>query len=258
VADAGGGVLEPTARERLFVASQGERTVPGIWHENYWFRRHEVVYDWVAGLAAGGDVLDAGVGEGYGAAGIATRARRVVGLDYDPTALAHVARTYPGVPVVGGNLVALPFAAAVFDLVVSLQTVEHLWDQPSFVAECARVARTGGWVVLATPNRRTFPPGNWFHTRELDAQELPALLAPALAEVTILGVHHAGALARWEATHGSIVAAQLASPPDAWGVGLADAVRAVRVEDFVLHEHGLDDALDLVAVGRPARVDAHA
>jgi hypothetical protein len=24
----------------------GERTVPGVEQENYWFRRHEVVYEW--------------------------------------------------------------------------------------------------------------------------------------------------------------------------------------------------------------------
>ncbi|MDN5854568.1 MAG: SAM-dependent methyltransferase, partial [Actinomycetia bacterium] len=51
--------------ERLPIT--GERTVPGIWHENYWFRRHEVVYERVAEFVAGLDVLEAGCGEGYGA-----------------------------------------------------------------------------------------------------------------------------------------------------------------------------------------------
>ena len=45
----------------------GERTVPGLAEENYWFRRHEVVYERLAQRCAGRDVLEAGCGEGYGA-----------------------------------------------------------------------------------------------------------------------------------------------------------------------------------------------
>ncbi|HXV93478.1 MAG TPA: SAM-dependent methyltransferase, partial [Pseudonocardia sp.] len=45
----------------------GERTVPGVPEENYWFRRHEVVYRALAPRCAGGVVLEAGCGEGYGA-----------------------------------------------------------------------------------------------------------------------------------------------------------------------------------------------
>jgi SAM-dependent methyltransferase len=56
-------------------------------------------------------------------------AASVVALDFDATAATHAAATYPGVPAVRGNLVRLPFADSSFDLVVSLQTVEHLWDQ---------------------------------------------------------------------------------------------------------------------------------
>ena len=26
----------------------GERTLPGVWQENYWFRRHEAGYRWLA------------------------------------------------------------------------------------------------------------------------------------------------------------------------------------------------------------------
>ena len=53
----------------------GERTVPGLAEENYWFRRHEVVYRRLAGRCAGRDVLEAGCGEGYGADLIADHGR---------------------------------------------------------------------------------------------------------------------------------------------------------------------------------------
>ena len=103
----------------------GERTVPGVEHENYWFRRHEAVYEWLLPYVREADVLEAGAGEGYGAGMMATAAA-VVALDYDADAARHAAVTYPDVPVVRGNLVSLRFADGCFDVVVSLQTVEHL------------------------------------------------------------------------------------------------------------------------------------
>ncbi|HWN28643.1 MAG TPA: SAM-dependent methyltransferase, partial [Actinomycetospora sp.] len=67
----------------------GERTVPGVDRENYWFRRHEAVYLALEPECTGAVVLDAGVGEGYGAALLARSARRVVGLELDPAVAAH-------------------------------------------------------------------------------------------------------------------------------------------------------------------------
>src|SRR3954454_6268940 len=61
----------------------GDRTIPELAEENYWFRRHEVVYERLADHCAGRDVLEAGCGEGYGADLIADVARCVIGLNYD-------------------------------------------------------------------------------------------------------------------------------------------------------------------------------
>ena len=73
----------------------GERTIPGLAEENYWFRRHEVVYQRLADRCAGRDVLEAGCGEGYGADLIADVARRVIGLDYDEVDGRPRPRTLP-------------------------------------------------------------------------------------------------------------------------------------------------------------------
>lgn len=228
----------------------GERTAPGIWHENYWFARHEAAYRWVAGLGAGraGRVLDAGCGEGYGAEFLRTSLSSTVhGLDYDPPTLTHLRRTYPAIPCVQGNLVRQGLADAGYDLVVSMQTIEHLWDQPAFVAECARVVRPGGTVVLSTPNRLTFPPGNWYHTRELTAAELTDLVAPHLRVDQTAGLWHGPRLAAWEAEHGSAITAQLATAPGIWPPELATVVRETTYEDFVIRPAD-DSALDLVLV----------
>src|SRR3979411_1290304 len=117
----------------------GERTIPDLDIENSWFRRHEVVYERLATRCAGRDVLEAGCGEGYGADLIADVARRVIGLDYDETTVAHVRACYPRVDVRHGNLAALPLPDGSVDVVVNFQVIEHLWDQQQFVEECRRV-----------------------------------------------------------------------------------------------------------------------
>jgi SAM-dependent methyltransferase len=241
----------------------GERTVPGLTEENYWFRRHEVVYQQLLDRCAGRDVLEAGSGEGYGADLIADVARRVIALDYDESAVAHVRARYPRVDMRQGNLAALPLDDAAVDVVVNFQVIEHLWDQPQFVAECARVLRPGGLLLMSTPNRITFSPGrdtpvNPFHTRELNAAELTELLTDAgFALEAMLGVFHGARLAELDARHGgSLIDAQIArAVADApWPTDLLADVASVRTDDFDLLEVGgrdspnIDESLDLVAI----------
>ncbi len=224
----------------------GERTIPGLAEENYWFRRHEVVYQRLADRCAGRDVLEAGCGEGYGADLIADVARRVIGLDYDESAVAHVRARYPRVEMQHGNLAALPLPDAAVDVVVNFQVIEHLWDQGQFVAECLRVLRPGGVLLMSTPNRITFSPGrdtpiNPFHTRELNAAELTELLHAAgfRIEGDATGCFTAARLAELDARHGgSIIDAQIARAlADApWPADLLADVASVTTDDFDLVE----------------------
>ncbi|MEO7981716.1 MAG: methyltransferase domain-containing protein [Sporichthyaceae bacterium] len=227
----------------------GERTVPGVPVENYWFRRHEAAYRWVAAAHSvrGAVVIEAGCGEGYGAALlVAAGARTVAVLDLDHPTLRHVATRYPAVGAVRANLVSLPVAACVADVVVCSQVVEHLWDQDAFVAGCARVLRPGGRLVVTTPNRLTFPPGNVFHSRELDATELTDLLAAHLGVTAVLGVRPGPRLAADEEAHGDLMAAQVAAAGNPDGALLA-RVAAVTAADFLVDDTDLAGCLDLVA-----------
>ena len=238
----------------------GERTVPGLAEENYWFRRHEIVYEWLAPRCTGRDVLEAGCGEGYGADLLAEVAHRVIALDYDEHTVRHVRARYPRVDVRHGNLVDLPLPDAGVDVVVNLQVIEHLWDQPQFVTECLRVLRPGGLLVMSTPNRITFSPGrdtpvNPFHTRELDAAELTELLVDGgFAMESMSGVFHGPSLVELDARHGgSLIDAQieraLADAP--WPSELLADVASVRTDDFAIVDavdRDIDESLDLVAV----------
>ncbi|MCI4676622.1 class I SAM-dependent methyltransferase [Candidatus Mycolicibacterium alkanivorans] len=238
----------------------GERTIPGLAEENYWFRRHEVVYLRLSSVCAGRDVLEAGCGEGYGADLIASAARRVIAVDYDAAAVAHVRARYPQVQVLAADLTSLPLLAASVDVVVGFQVIEHLWDQPQFVTECSRVLRPGGLLLMSTPNRITFSPGrdtpvNPFHTRELNAAELAELLTDGGFRMQPMsGVFHGIRLQGMDARHGgSIIDAQIerALTDAPWPDDLLADVAAVGSDDFDLLdacERNIDESLDLVAI----------
>jgi len=233
----------------------GERTLPGIWHENYWFQRHLAAYERVRAAGPRGVILEAGCGEGYGARLLADAGQTVVAMDYDAATVAHVRRRYPGLPVVRGNLVALPLGDRSVDWVVSLQTIEHLWDLDTFISECLRVLRRDGTLVVSTPNRHTFSPGlgfadkpaNPFHHRELTALDLTDLITRHAASCEVLGLHHGEAITAWENHHGSIVQAQLAQPYDRWDADLVRVVTSLTAADFTLTHQELSSCLDLVA-----------
>lgn len=237
----------------------GERTIPGLAEENYWFRRHEVVYRTLVERCRGRDVLEAGAGEGYGADLIADVARTVIGLDYDESSVAHIRARYPRVDMRHGNLAELPLSDSSVDVVVNFQVIEHLWDQGQFVAECARVLRPGGVLLMSTPNRITFSPGldtpvNPFHTRELNAAELVELLESGGFRIDgLFGVFHGPRLAEMDGRHGgSIIDAQIerAVTGAPWPAELLADVASVRVDDFDLlaEDRDIDDSLDLVAI----------
>jgi SAM-dependent methyltransferase len=228
----------------------GERTVPGVAREQYWFARHEVVYRWLAPQCPGQTVLEAGSGEGYGAALLQASGARVIAVDYDQTAIEHSARTYP-LPHVRANLAALPFASV--DAVVSLQVIEHLWDLPGFLRQIRRIAQ---WAALSTPNRLTFSPGvargqkptNPFHVEEFDAEQLESLVREAgFTDVRLFGVHHGSRLQQRPALISEQIDAALAG---VWPADLEQFVASVTAADFAIHAEDLDASLDLVVIAR--------
>src|SRR5580658_6833117 len=72
----------------------GERTLPDVPAENYWYRRHLAVYEWIGARVAGLRVLDMACGEGYGSEVLWRSAGSVVGVDANPEAFEHARLRY--------------------------------------------------------------------------------------------------------------------------------------------------------------------
>jgi SAM-dependent methyltransferase len=50
-----------------------------------------------------------------------------------------------------GTALALPFADGTFDTVVSFETLEHVTDSTTMIAELRRVVKPGGAVIISVP-----------------------------------------------------------------------------------------------------------
>ena len=235
----------------------GERTVPGVPEERYWFARHVAAYDLAARACAGRRVLDAGCGEGYGLRLLAEAgATSVAGVELDAAVVAHARAAYPEARVLQADVGAVPLPDASVDVVVTFQVVEHVWDIDGFLRECARLLRPGGELWCATPNRLTFTPGsdhpvNPFHHEELSPDELAARVraVDGLELRTLLGLHHGPRLCAVEAlARRPFPDLVLSRTPEAWPRWLRTVVAAVRPGDFRWRADRLATSLDVLAV----------
>src|SRR6187200_2420368 len=126
----------------------GERTLPDVPAENYWYRRHLVVYEWIAERVGGMRVADLACGEGYGSDVLARAAAEVVGVDANPEAHEHARLRY--------RRANLRFARGLVeefdepcDAITFLQTIEHIHEPGALLQRFARIAPI---AYISTPN----------------------------------------------------------------------------------------------------------
>lgn len=194
----------------------GERTLPDIPAENYWFRRHLAVYEWIGARVLGARVIDMASGEGYGAEVLSRSAAAVVGVDANPEAHAHASARYVRENLrFERGLVETHGEQGSADVVVFLQTIEHLRDPAQVLEHFNWLLSPGGTAYISTPNVLTLaPPGqkrsdNPWHLREYRHQEFRSLCESVFGSVQLWGLFHARKLRAhalalklgWDAVH---------------------------------------------------------
>jgi SAM-dependent methyltransferase len=227
----------------------GERTLPDVPAENYWYRRHLAVYEWIAQRCRGLRVADLACGEGYGSDVLARTAAEVIGVDANPEAHEHARLRYRRSNLRFEHGLVQDFDEAC-DAIVFLQTIEHVVEPDALLR---RIASAAPLAYISTPNRLTLAPegaaksDNPWHVREYTRREYGALLEARFAEVEMLGLFHAGKLrvhelalrCGWDRVHRAL--------------GLTACfyerfIPSISSSDFRLRSLRLDRALDFVAV----------
>jgi ubiquinone/menaquinone biosynthesis C-methylase UbiE len=126
--------------------------------------RHEQLVAILAALNLPGrtSVLDAGCGPGNLVPELARRGWRVCALDASPNMLRLArsnASSFGNVTYQAGNIEALPFADASFDVICSAGVIEYLHTCDRALSEMHRVLRPGGTLILPTTN--VLAPAHW-------------------------------------------------------------------------------------------------
>ncbi|MFX1521774.1 MAG: class I SAM-dependent methyltransferase [Promethearchaeota archaeon] len=140
------------------------------------------------------EILEIGCGVGYGTQFISDTSTLTVGLDVSKEAFREI-KNHNNIYWVLGNGILLPFRNESFDVVISLQMIEHI-EKKNLVAnlnEIKRVLRNKGCFVLTTPNRalRLLPfqkPWNPFHKHEYNAKELKKILQKIFSHSYVKGI----------------------------------------------------------------------
>lgn len=141
-------------------------------------------------------LLDLGCGPGS-FVGSLSEPGHAIGVDIAAAQIAYAQRHYGGPQREFQTILAsgLPYATASFDVVTSIEVIEHLDRETtcSLLAEAWRVLRPGGRLVLTTPNYASpWPLMEWFVNRlfpvTYEAQHIshytPKRLRDLLQEIT--------------------------------------------------------------------------
>ncbi len=177
----------------------------------------------LVGSPAGLRILDVGCGDGVLTAALAQGGAVVTGVDADPRMLAAGRARAEGmslaVEFVEGDIQALPFPDATFDVVIAVTVLCFVPDAEWAVREMARVLKPGGRMVIGELGR-----WNWWAARRrisgwLGSSVWSAARVRTAGELRRLGMSAGVGVA---ATRGAIfyppcgAAAALLAPYDPW------------------------------------------
>ncbi len=110
-------------------------------------------YKMAGDLAEGKRVLEIGCGSGMGLAYLQRRAAVAVGGDPSEALLAEARQHLPQAQLVRLDAQQLPFPDESFDVVLMLEVIYYIADVDRAFAECRRVLRPGGQLLVCLPNR---------------------------------------------------------------------------------------------------------
>ena len=111
----------------------------------------------------GGRALDIGCGVGQVVARLTQQGFEAHGVDVAAPNIAKTKAFTDRCLVYNGD--RLPYADQYFDSVGALNVVEHVQEPESFVAEAVRVTKTGGRIILSSPNFLRFLGWRDYHPR---------------------------------------------------------------------------------------------
>jgi ubiquinone/menaquinone biosynthesis C-methylase UbiE len=146
-------------------------------------------YQTAAKYCRGAEVLEVACGAGQGLGLLSRYAKRVVGGDYSASLLRRAQQTFRSrAEILRLDAHALPFPDASFDVLILFEAIYYLAQPEVFVAECRRLLRPEGRLIICSVN------SNWegfnpspLSRRYFGADELSSLLQSKQFTVELWG-----------------------------------------------------------------------
>lgn len=131
-----------------------------LWMSNGLKREADYLRFMALGDEPAGRLLDVGCGGGRFLNRMKKRGWQVEGIDFDAQATQRTAARY-GIRVHTGDLAQCVLPPDSFDAITMSQTIEHLYDPAATLAECLRILKPGGLLVMTTPNVESIGAGEF-------------------------------------------------------------------------------------------------
>ncbi|OGY94507.1 MAG: hypothetical protein A2406_04345 [Candidatus Komeilibacteria bacterium RIFOXYC1_FULL_37_11] len=222
-------------------------------------------------------VLDVGCGEGYGTHIISSVSDSAIGLDVEQEVIIRAAKKYGSNNCVFQiyNGTDIPFATETFDIVISLQVIEHIKNAQKYLEEISRVLKKNGICIFTTPNKKMRlksqqKPWNHFHVREYNGLELRQTLEQIFSKIEIYGIYGSPSIQKIETQRIAKIQKLLRLDPlgirlllpESWKQKLVllmrlitqkhtpekiDYTKSLNVDDFYISPN-TDESLDILAV----------
>jgi SAM-dependent methyltransferase len=193
-------------------------------------------------------VLDFGCGTGFGVALLSPRCADVVGIDLDPNVVGLAERfQLTNAQFLCANACAPQLGAALgvagMDVVLSMETIEHLEDYFTYVENAVSMMKQTGTFVVGTPNR-TMTYNRYQDRRHMDTSHVQEFTARSLE--------------RTLAFYFDRVEMYFQYFPNLWEEAAAGISRELTFDDVAFHRiedvpHQATDAFALVAVATHPR-----
>lgn len=131
-------------------------------------------------VGTGGRICDVGCGPGHLFQALVGRLESadelaLVGVDFSHSALIAGAKALPEARFIQGDAYSVPLASSGFDLVLCIETLEHLERPKDAIRELMRLCRTGGRVLITVPDADDWEGHRHHWTRDEFAQLISGL-----------------------------------------------------------------------------------
>lgn len=226
----------------------GSGILPEETHPKF-LARHLSAYHFVLPYVSGKDVLEIGFGDGYGSDFLASRVKSIKAVDVLERNVQLASDKYKtsNLEFMQMDATELSFDKGLFDIVVSLQVVEHVPENrlDKYMEGIRKVLKKGGIAFISTLNLETNKKSNRpynknpFHIKEFTYEEFDLLIKRTFSEHEIHGLFYTPALTFYERLKKI-------------GFSVGRFYNNITVSDFVWKRKRLHKCIDFMAVCQKA------